>query len=575
MKVKEEQKINELKSFRDLVKIYREDFGNKVAFKYKKDVTAKSPEYIHVSYAKFANDIKYLGTKLLDLGLENTKVAIIGPNRYEWCVSYLAVTTSNMTVVPLDKSLPDNEIKNLIKRSKAETILFDSKYQKVFDEIKKENNTMLKNYFCMDNEYEQLIVDGKILIKNGNTKYDKIKLNPSDISILLFTSGTTSSAKGVLLSQKNICSNINAIAKHIYVDKNDTLLSFLPLHHTFESSITFLFGTSRGVTIAFCDGLKYIAQNLKEYNITVFVCVPLMLETMYKKILKSIEKQGKTDLVNTMTAFSNALLKLNIDIRRKVFKSILENIGKDLRMVVSGAAAISKETIVGFESFGITVIQGYGLTETSPVASAESFSKKRVGSVGIPLKGVEIKIDNPNEQGVGEVIIKGPNVMHGYYENQEATDEVLKGKWFYTGDLGCIDKDGFLFIKGRKKTVIVLKNGKNIFPEEIETLVNLKPYVKESMVFGRLQDDGDYKLGVKVVYDTEVLKQDIFKEQTNISEEEIYKLINSDIKEINKTMPPYKYLREIIITEEPLIKTTTQKIKRFEEMKLIEKNKNF
>jgi len=264
MKVKEEQKINELKSFRDLVKIYREDFGNKVAFKYKKDVTAKSPEYIHVSYAKFANDIKYLGTKLLDLGLENTKVAIIGPNRYEWCVSYLAVTTSNMTVVPLDKSLPDNEIKNLIKRSKAETILFDSKYQKVFDEIKKENNTMLKNYFCMDNEYEQLIVDGKILIKNGNTKYDKIKLNPSDISILLFTSGTTSSAKGVLLSQKNICSNINAIAKHIYVDKNDTLLSFLPLHHTFESSITFLFGTSRGVTIAFCDGLKYISQNLKE-----------------------------------------------------------------------------------------------------------------------------------------------------------------------------------------------------------------------------------------------------------------------------------------------------------------------
>lgn len=571
MKVKEKQKINEVKSFRDLVKIYREDFGTKVAFKYKKDVTAKNPEYVHVSYAKFANDIKYLGTKLLDLGLENTKIAIIGPNRYEWCVSYLAVTTSNMTVVPLDKSLPDNEIKNLIKRSKAETIIFDSKYQKVFDEIKEENNTMLKNYFCMDNEYEQLILDGKILIKNGNNKYDKIKLNPSDVSILLFTSGTTSSAKGVLLSQKNICSNINAIAKHIYVDRNDILLSFLPLHHTFESSITFLFGTSRGVTIAFCDGLKYIAQNLKEYNITVFVCVPLMLETMYKKILKSIEKQGKTDLVNTMIAFSNALLRLKIDIRRKVFKSILENIGKDLRMVVSGAAAIGKETIEGFESFGITVIQGYGLTETSPVASAERFCKKRVGSVGVPLKGVEIKIDNPNEQGVGEVVIKGPNVMYGYYENQEATDEVLKGKWFYTGDLGCIDKDGFLFIKGRKKTVIVLKNGKNIFPEEIETLVNLKTYVKESMVFGRLQEDGDYKLGVKIVYDLDVLKQDIFKEHTNISEEEIYKLINSDIKEINKTMPPYKYLREVLITEEPLIKTTTQKIKRFEEMKLIEK----
>jgi len=569
--MKENQKINEVKSFRDLVKIYREEFGDKVAFKYKKNPESKTPEYVHVSYAKFANDIKFLGTKLLSLGLEKSKVAIIGPNRYEWCVSYLAVTTSNMTIVPLDKSLPDNEIKNLIKRSNAETIIFDSKYKNVFEEIKKENNTMLKNYFCMDNEYSKLIEEGKDLVKNGNNAYDKIKLNPKDISILLFTSGTTSQAKGVLLSQSNICSNINAIANHLYIDKNDTLLSFLPLHHTFESSITFLFGTSRGITVAFCDGLKYIAQNLKEYNITVFVCVPLMLETMYKKIQKSIEKQGKTELVNTMTAISNALLKVKIDVRRKVFKSILENIGENLRMVVSGAAAISKETIEGFENFGITVIQGYGLTETSPVVSAERFSKKRVGSVGVPLKGVDIKIDEPNEFGVGEVLVKGPNVMHGYYENKEATDEVLKGKWFYTGDLGLIDKDGFLFIKGRKKTVIVLKNGKNVFPEEIEALINTKPYIKESMVFGSLQEDGDYKLGVKVVYDLEVLKHDIFKENEDITEENIYKLINSDIREINKTMPPYKYIRKVIITETPLIKTTTQKIKRFEEMKLIEK----
>lgn len=565
-KLYESIKIND---FRELVNRYKILYFNKTAFEYKE--TPHSKEHIKISYAKFADDIEALGTALLDLGLRGKRIAIISPNRYEWCVSYLAVTTSDIVVVPLDKSLPNNEIKDLIIRSKVDGVIFDSKYAEVFHKLQEDNTNNLKYYICMDqvdgfDSYNTLIEKGSSLIKEGSSDYFDITIDNKKMSIMLFTSGTTSMSKAVALSQSNICEDIYALSQMTDIRKEDVFLSFLPLHHTFESTCTFLYGSYSGITIAFCDGLKYVQKNLAEFNVTGFVCVPLMLEIMYKKIRKGIEEKGKAKMVKFASKLCNFFLKIKIDIRRLVFKEILNNLGGKLRILIAGGASMSKEAIQGFLDLGINLLQGYGLTETSPVLAGENDKYKRAGSVGFPLPGLEVKIDNPGKDGIGEIIAKGPTVMIGYVDNPEATNEALKDGWFYTGDLGYMDKDGFLFITGRKKDVIVLKNGKNIFPEELEILINQLPYVSESMVFGRPCDDGDYKVCAKIVYQEETMKE----LYPDISSTDYMNIVWEDIKnKVNHTMPAYKYIREIILTDKPLIKTTTQKIKRHEELKLI------
>lgn len=565
-KLYDADKIND---FRELVNRYSKLYSDKVAFEFKE--TPSSKEHIKITYSQFASDIKSLGTALINLGLSQKKIAIISPNRYEWCVSYLAITTSDMVVVPLDRALPDNEIESLIIRSKAEAVIFDKKYSEVFSKIAKEKKSNLSHFICMDDladfaTYSNLIQKGHSLLLNGDNKYDNVKIDNKKMSIMLFTSGTTSISKAVALSQSNICEDIYALAQMTDIRKEDTFLSFLPLHHTFESTCTFLYGSYSGITIAFCDGLKYVQKNLAEFKVTGFVCVPLMLEIMYKKIKKGIEEQGKAKLVTTMTKISNGLLKVGIDIRRKVFKQILDNLGGKLRILIAGGAAMSKEAIQGFLDLGINLLQGYGLTETSPVVAGENDKFKRCGSVGFPLPGINVKIDNPNSEGIGEIAVQAPTVMLEYVDNPEATSEVLKDNWFYTGDLGYFDKDGFLFITGRKKDVIVLKNGKNIFPEELEMLINKLPYVSESMVFGRPLEDGDYKICAKIVYNEDYIAENM----ANLSKEELFNKVWEDIKEnVNHKMPAYKYIREIILSKTPLIKTTTQKVKRHEELKII------
>ena len=558
-----------LKDYRELVNRYKSRYANNVAFEYRHDV--HDEKTIKVTYAEFANDIEALGSSLLTLNMENKRVAIIAPNRYEWCVSYLAVGTAGLTVVPLDKSLPDNEIESLIIRSKVDTVIFDNKYSEVFKKINQEKKSSLKYYICMDDtdgfiKYSEILSKGRELLLVDNNEYNNVQINPDEISIILFTSGTTSIAKAVALSQSNICADVTALSQIAKIYETDRFLSFLPLHHTFESTTTFLYGTSCGITIVFCDGLKYIQRNLKEFNITGFVCVPLMLEIMYKKMMKTIEEQGKTKLVNTMRKITRGLLKVKIDVRKKVFKQIFESLGPNLRMFISGGAAISKEAIKAFRDIGINLLQGYGLTETSPVLAGENDVYKRDGSVGFALPGIDIKIDKPNSEGIGEIIAKGPVVMHKYLDNEEATNEVLKDGWFHTGDLGKFDKDGFLFITGRKKYVIVLKNGKNIFPEELEILINQLGYVSESMVYGKPDKDDDLTICAKIVYNAEEME----KLYPNKSKEEYHDIVWQDIRNnINKQMPAYKYIREIIVTDEPLIKTTTQKVKREAEMKKI------
>ena len=569
--------IERINNFKEMIDRSSNKYGDHIAYKFKINLGKPDQEIIEKSYSDIKKEIYGLGTSLLNLGLKDKKVAIISNNRYEWCVSYLSITTSNMVAVPLDKMLPAHEIKSLIERAKVDAVIFENKYKEIFDEIRKSGDTTLKYYINMDlkedeNEvlsFHKLVSDGKKEVQEGSAIYNDIKQDPEKMAVLIFTSGTTNTSKGVMLSQRNIISNIMGMAQMSKMYDTDVILSFLPLHHTFECTISFLYGFYSGVTIAFCDGLRYLAQNLKEYHATDFVAVPLVLETIYKKIQKGIKDQGKEKLVNIMGKLANFLLIFKIDIRRKIFKSVLDQLGGKMRILYYGAAAMDKEVIKGYEMFGIESVQGYGLTETAPLVSAETDKEHCPGSVGIAPEGIEIKIDNPDEKGVGEVIVKGPNVMLGYFENEEATKEAIMDGWFHTGDLGYKNKDGYLFITGRKKEVIVLKNGENVYPSDIEFLVNKLPYVKESMLFPRENAKGELALGIKVVYDEQEIENKFGKK----SEEEYNELVWNDIKEINKELSQFKRIKELILTTEELEKTTTQKVKRFKEIEKILNNK--
>ena len=572
MKKRKFYDVEHINNMRELLNNTVDKYPQNIAYKFKKYRGKNKFEYVNKTYSEFKYDVEGLSTKLLNMGLEGKKIAVIGNNRYEWCTTYLAVTTGNMIIVPLDKALPENELESLLHRSEAEVVFCDGKYVDKVKKVKEQEESKLKYIVSFDeteeNEiliYNEILEQGKKERLSGNRKYDEIKIDEEKMSILLFTSGTTSTSKGVMLSQKNICSNIEAIASVVKMYPTDTLLSFLPIHHTFECTITFLYGIYYGVTVAFCDGIKYIQKNMNEYKVTVFVAVPLVLENIYRKVWKGIDEKGKTKVMKTIVAITRGLAKIKIDLRKKVFKPVIDQFGGKLRVVFYGAAPMDKKTILGFNDFGVELIQGYGLTETSPVVTAETDREKRPGSIGLPLPNVEVKIDNPDEEGNGEILVKGPNVMLGYYKNEKETKKALKNGWFYTGDYGHIDKDGFVFMSGRKKDVIVLKNGKNIYPQELEFLINKLPYVEESMVFSRDRNSMDTMLCAKIVYNKDSAKDLFETEDVSKLKEFIWK----DIKEINKKLPDVKHIKDIIITEEPLIKTTTQKVKRYEEIKKI------
>ena len=560
--------VKEFKNIREIINNSIEKYPENKAFIIKNKDKNKE-KYTNITYREFGEQINSFGSALINRGLKNKHIAVISPNRYEWALTYYAVLNGTGILVPLDKGLPDSEIESLLQRSHSNAVIFDKKYEEIMKQIKENKTTSVTEFICMDENdtfpsINELLTEGKELLNQGYREFLDAKINEEEMSIILFTSGTTSASKAVMLSHKNIASNLYALNSAEKIYDTDVNLAFLPFHHTFGST-GLLFFLSNGATNVFCDGIRHIQSNLKEYKVTTFVCVPLLLEAMYKKIMKEIEKQGKEKLIKKIIPITNFLLKLKIDIRRKVFKDIINSLGGNIRFIVSGASGIDKKVAKGFNDFGILTVQGYGLTETSPVLSAENENCIRYGSIGYPMANVEIKIDNPNEEGIGEIIAKGPNVMLGYYENEEATNEVIVDGWFHTGDLAYRDKDGYIFIAGRKKNVIVLKNGKNIYPEELEILINDLPYVEESMVFGMPKED-DLVVSAKIVYNKE------FKEKNNYTEEELREKIWQDIKEINKELPTYQHMKNIIVTDEPMIKTTTAKVKRYEEIKKIIEN---
>ena len=565
------------KDFKELINNTRDKYSNRPAFRFK---TKEKGVFEDMLYSEYIDKIYALGTALISLGLKDKRIAVISENRYEWQETYLAVVGGTGIIVPFDKSLPEEELLSLIERSECEAIVYSKHYDLIMEKVRNEHIGKIKIYISMDEEksnddvksFKEVEELGKSLLKNGAKQFIEAEINPEEMGIMLFTSGTTSQSKAVVLSQKNILTNIYDITSVFDCNENDVFLSFLPLHHTFECSVGFIYPFSTGGCITFSEGLRHIAENIKEYQITCMISVPALFEAVYKRVIQGIEKQGKASKVKMGRIIGKILAKVGIDVRRTLFKDILDNFGGKLRLCVMGGAAFDPEVEKGFSDFGIEIYQGYGLTETSPVIAAEHKTCYRPGSIGQLFPSIEGKIVDKNELGIGELAVKADSVMLGYYNAPEATKEVFtEDGYFLTGDLGYFDKDGYIFLTGRKKNVIVLKNGKNIFPEEIEALINKIPGVKECMVYGAPSndDENDLLVSAKIVYDKSLAQNVFGTEDVEEIKEKIWVQIKEDV---NQKMPTYKYVKNIIVTDEELIKTTTQKVKRFEEMKKIQNN---
>lgn len=522
-----------------------------------------------VSYLDFEKQIINLGLGLYQKGFEKKKIVIIGNNSYEWVLLYLTCLYSGIVVIPLDKGLQEVEIANSIKRVRPDAVFVDSENLSKIDNISK--TEVIPNIFSLDDAAENslytIMEEGSKVPVYKKNEFIAKEIDPDEVKIYVFTSGTTAQSKIVMLSNRNLVADVIGMQMVIQFEVGSKSMLILPLHHVFASTGTLYFLFS-GVTGTFIDSIKKVGENVKEYQPSQFFAVPAILELIYKKIIEGIEKQGKMKTFKIGLFLSKFLMTFGIDIRRKIFKDILENLGGNLSCVISGAAAMEPKLIDSFKAIGIDVYQGYGLTETSPCIASINNTYNKSGTIGYPIPNIEVRLSDKDEEGMGELQVRGPIVFLGYYKNTEATKEAFtKDGWFKTGDLVTIDKHGFITLTGRKKDMIVLDNGKKIFPEEIEFLINKLPYVKESMVYA-IREKGGVQTCAKIVYNEEYLKDNL-----NLSTAELEEKAWIDVKEINKTLPAYKYIKKISLTNIELEKTTTLKIKRHIEMEKILKAK--
>ncbi|MGI6752050.1 MAG: AMP-dependent synthetase/ligase [Anaerovoracaceae bacterium] len=553
----------EVSDIKDMIYSSVELYADRRAFLVK---NKPGDQYRPISYTQLREDMDGLGTGLMELGLQGKKIAVIGENRYEWVITYLAVVCGGSVIVPLDRELPHTEIRNLLERAGASALVFSGKVSITVDEAIKDLEG-LEYLIGMDMDEDRdgkkslkrLIARGKTLIDMGNRKYIEKTIDPEAMNMLLYTSGTTGLAKGVMLSHKNIISNVINMSKYVNVD-GMVGLSVLPMSHTYEMTCHIMTSMYQGVCVAICDGLKYIVQNMVEAKVNVMLGVPLIFESMHKKVWKQAEKSGKAVKMRKAIAVTKKLGIGNTGATRRIFKQVHQTLGGEMKLLISGAAAIDPEVVENFCAMGFNMIQGYGMTECSPIIAVNKDNYSKAASVGLPLPGTEILIQDPDENGIGEIVCKSASVMIGYYDDPEETDRVLKDGWLYTGDYGYMDKDGFLYITGRKKNVIVTKNGKNIFPEEVEYYMARSDYIGEIMVYGM----EDKKNGETIVC------AEIFPDHPAIEEvwgvlpqEEIRKLIKREIDKLNDLMPLYKRVKRFEIRETEFEKTTSKKIKRY------------
>lgn len=548
-------KTEEVTNLKDMLYRSGDIYRNRTAFKRKN----KDREVETVTYEQFKNDVVHLGTNLIEKGFLNKRIAVIGKNTYKWCVSYMAATIVGI-VVPIDKELHTDDVINFMNVSQTVCILGDDKnLSSILDNIQKVENPDTE-FITFEKNFDTLLEAGKNAYENGNTKFDDITVDPDELRILLFTSGTTGSAKGVCLSQRNICSNILSIYGIVKVKRSDLFLSILPLHHTYECTIGFLLPIYSGASVAHCEGLRYIAKNMQEYHPSVILCVPLLLENLHKNIIKNMNKTLPKKYANSNG--ENPYSSLPFFMKKIVRNKVKNTLGGRLRVFIVGAAAANPNILSDFRDLKLNSLQGYGLTECAPLVAGNTDFFQRDDSAGLPIPNVEYKIDSPNDEGVGEIIVKGPNVMLGYYEDEEKTKQTIVDGWFHTGDLGKIDENGYLYITGRCKSVIVTKNGKNIYPEEVEYYLNDNPLISEALVLGIHKENDDETYINAQIYPniqaiTEYLKGSV------PTKEEIWKVMSDAVSNVNKKLPNYKHIKSFGVRDKEFEKTTTQKVKRY------------
>ncbi|MBO5421229.1 MAG: AMP-binding protein [Clostridia bacterium] len=557
--------VREFHTFRELLTQSMALYGNSPAFKVKNDVK----QIVDVSYNQYHDDVFSLGTALLDLGLKDCRIAVAGASSYKWCMSYMSVVCGVGVVVPTDKELPFADIKSILEVSESKAIIFDKKFGKKLLEHRDELPEGMI-YICMDQKEDEdgilsldaLVKKGAQLIADGNEDYINAEPDSNKLSVLLFTSGTTGMSKAVMLSSRNICSDIMSIMGIVKINKGERIMSVLPIHHTYECTVTFLCCIYGGVTICFCEGVRYITKNLEEYRPNILIVVPLLIEKFYSRIQKALEKEkGAKAKIGFASKIYKAGKKFGIDTSDLFFKKIKDAFGGEIRLIISGAAGIEPNIIKDMNSYGIQTFQGYGLTECSPIVICNSDKESKHGSIGRPIPNVEAKLINCDENGVGELCVKGPMIMLGYYKNEEATNAVFDyDGWFHTGDLATVDSDGFYYIQGRSKNVIVTRNGKNIYPEELEALLMKEKVVKECMVVGAEDDKENTIVKARIFPDISVVSAETGN--VNVTPEEISKAVSKAVRNVNSQVVAYKAIKETEIMEKEFAKTTTAKIKR-------------
>lgn len=582
--------IRNIVTLKDMLSSSVDLFGDNPAFWVKEK---KGAPYKSISYKLLENDVKAIGTMLAQRGV-GKKIAVMGQGSYEWICTYIAIVNSGNIAVPIDKELSGAEIENLLKASECDTVfctkgdckkLYDIKglenlivmeiYGDRTDEIASPVHTVkdfsrLKDKMQNSNVtlWKDLLLEGEELLKNGDTSFESIEIDPDAMTVILFTSGTTGIPKGVVLSHRNITSNIMDVCRVCHVKASDKTLSLLPIHHTYECTLGMLLILYRGASTAFCEGMKYIPQNMKEAENTIIIVVPRVLEMLHGRISKSVKKQGKEKLFRNMLNFNRRLKRLHINAGRKIFKSVIDEMGGKLRIVITGAAAISPQIYRDFEDMGLTILQGYGMTECTPLISgtpqrAERERYRKAGSVGATVSTGETKVINKDESGIGEILYRGPNVMKGYYNMPEATAEVIDEEgWLHTGDLGFIDPQGWIYLTGRVKNVIVTATGENVYPEEIEEFVNQNEFIEDSMIFPHRTTEGE-NVGIQILPAMEPLSEKFGYEP---NEEELNTFFKDLINELNQDLSVYKRIRDVFVRKEDFIRTTTKKIKRQDNM---------
>jgi len=558
--------VTKVRDLRDVIKIRLKEFPENPVFLVKEK---KGGEYVPISTEKYDHDIDSLGTYFMSIVKKGARVSIFAETRYEWYVTYLATTNGTGCVVPLDKELPVDDVINMLERAETEILVFSKSKLKVVEEIYGKVETV-KYYICMDDlgdsrflYFYDCLKIGEKMMEGGDRTFLDTPIDPEEMTILLFTSGTTAKSKAVMLCQKNICKNLMSMFSMLYIDRNDVFFSVLPLHHTYECTCGFLGQVYRGSTVAVCEGLRYIQQNLKEAKPTCILMVPVMLEMFYKKIMKQVNADPKTaKKMKTGIKLSKALLKIGIDVRPKLFKQIHDIFGGRMRLIILGGAPVNPEILEFFQDMGFLCVQGYGLTECAPILALNRDIAFKNEAAGLPLPGCDVRILNPDADGIGEFISKGDNNFMGYYNDPENTAIALDSNGYYhTGDLGYIDEDGFCIITGRKKNVIIAKNGKNVFPEEIEYLLSLSPYVCESVVSGVEDEAKDDIIITATIYPE--MEEVTAKLGENPSDEQILELLKGVVAEANEKLSNYKKIKKTVLRKEEFEKNTSRKIKRY------------